>query len=583
MKLTPKSVWLAAILVFLTPFATAQQSAPEEGSEKSTIQPIGGLEFVDEIDVTVANVIVHVTDDDGSPITTLTKDDFKVFLDGHEHKITNFQLFTKEMYQDNVDEPRLHGLDMPDEEVTEPEEEIELNRINIVLYVDNENLHPMDRNRVLNRVHDFVRDNLRPPVQMMVASFEKYPDIIQPFTSDVGEVLSALRSLRTYSGGFEEREDTRDELFDHLDRLQEEQRRGSGTFRQRDLYDALGRVQSFAREQFVNLSYSLDGLRTVATSITGVPGKKTIVYIANGLPMTPGLDLFQAYSDMFNQPSVVNQSTMYAQTNSFRALVSAANAAGISYYTIGAGGLEVTHGVGAGRRSPAALTASMKGRDNMLNSLRYIAEGTGGRALVDSNDFLGGLERVGHDMFTFYSLGYPLSRSGSDKVHKVKIELPNHSDLEVRYRRRFVEKSMETQTQDKVISALLYDVDENPFGIQLTSDKPTQASEERWMQPAKVSFPLESIALLPEGEEYVGRVIMFLAARDSDGGQSDIVRKEHEIRIPAADYEVAKTQLFSISSRLLLESGSYRLAVALFDPITRQSSLKTIRTRVGKY
>jgi len=88
------------------------------------------------------------------------------------------------------------------------------------------------------------------------------------------------------------------------------------------------------------------------------------------------------------------------------------------------------------------------------------------------------------------------------------------------------------------------------------------------------------VALLPEGEDYVGRIVMFIAVRGVDGRQSDLVRQEHEIRIPSADYEHAQRQRWTIDTQLLLESGRYRIAVALLDPLTRQDSYQNTAVAV---
>jgi hypothetical protein len=99
--------------------------------------------------------------------------------------------------------------------------------------------------------------------------------------------------------------------------------------------------------------------------------------------------------------------------------------------------------------------------------------------------------------------------------------------------------------------------------------------------PAKVSFPINHVALLPVGNDFVGRVVMFVAVRDDDGKRSDLVRQEHEVRVPAEDYERAQRQRWSIDSQLLMESGRYRLAIGMLDPITRQDSYVTLRTAVN--
>ncbi len=74
--------------------------------------------------------------------------------------------------------------------------------------------------------------------------------------------------------------------------------------------------------------------------------------------------------------------------------------------------------------------------------------------------------------------------------------------------------------------------------------------------------------------------MLFIAARDTDGKRSDLVRQMHEIRVPAASYEEAQGKDFGIDTQLLMEPGRYKIAIALLDPLTRQVSYRTISTAV---
>ena len=56
--------------------------------------------------------------------------------------------------------------------------------------------------------------------------------------------------------------------------------------------------------------------------------------------------------------------------------------------------------------------------------------------------------------------------------------------------------------------------------------------------------------------------------------------QNHEVRIPAADYEKARNKRFGIDNSLLMEAGRYRLAVALIDEITHQDSYQLVSTSV---
>ena len=86
--------------------------------------------------------------------------------------------------------------------------------------------------------------------------------------------------------------------------------------------------------------------------------------------------------------------------------------------------------------------------------------------------------------------------------------------------------------------------------------------------------------MVPEGDDYVSRLVLFVAARDAGGGQSEIVQQNHEVRVPAGSIERAQEHRFKIDVSLLMREGSQRISVGLLDPLTRQSSYQTIQTRV---
>jgi hypothetical protein len=229
----------------------------------------------------------------------------------------------------------------------------------------------------------------------------------------------------------------------------------------------------------------------------------------------------------------------------------------------------------AEHHAPRDTVAASMEHDNYVDTLRFIAEETGGVAIVNANDIRPRLDRVEQDFYSYYSLGYNLQMSGSDKVHQIKVTLPDHPDYEIRYRRRFVEKALDSRVQDRVLTGLVIPLDENPLGITLETGDQAPASADRWTVPFKLSFPLANIALLPEGGDYVGRVTLFVAARDTKGKQSDLVRQEHEVRVAAADYEEAQRSRFAIKASLLMEAGSFKVSVGLLDQMTRHAAFTT--------
>jgi VWFA-related protein len=564
------------LLLVPVPALTADQE-----TETSKLKRIGGLKFVDELEVTVVNVVAYVTDKKGSPIEGLTMEDFKLYQDGQEKPVTNFQAFTQELYQSNLELP---ALDRPIPRTEETGEEIPRPKpVHIVLYIDNENLHPIHRNRVLSQARDFVRANLVPPVEMMVVAYQRSFEIVQPFTSDSMPVLQALRSLRKYTGGFPERRSSREEIIEMMERQIDEQggRAGYNARSTREYQTVYQSIVAYAEEEFTNLAFTVDALRNVMSMIAGLPGRKVIIYVSNGLPMQPGLGLFTALSETYQDHGLLSEISRFDRTPLFKSLTSVASAQDISFYTIGAGGLEVSGFGSAEYRSPRSPMASSLSMNNYLDSLRYMADSTGGFAIVNTNDFSVGLEKVAKDIYTYYSLGYTLNMSGSDKVHRVRIELPDHEDYRIRYRKRVVEKSLETRVQDKVLTGLMFDLEDNPMQVDFEAGRPSPASNDRWLVPISISFPLRKVALLPEGEDYVGQVTVFIAARDTKGKQSDLVRQEHQVRVPANEYEDAQRQRYVITSSLLMDAGSFRVALGVLDQVTRQSSFQALRTTIA--
>lgn len=570
------------ISLVLTSILLAVAVLPAASTEpETTIEPIGGLSFRDEIELTVVNVIAYVTDKKGHPITDLDQEDFRLLHDGREREISHFKLYTEEVRQTRLEAADAETPPIPSPAPPETEDAIDdeaedVQPVYIVLYIDNENLHPLDRNRVLSEATAFVRDNLNPPVQMMVASYERSLKIIQPFTDDQASVIDAIRDQRMKTGGRLSRNQDRSRILDKMNRYRQDA--GASSINERQ--NVWGLIIGVAEEESTNLLFTLQALRATVSMMAGLPGKKSIVYISNGLPMVAGMELVYAYANTYDDPSAMTQMSRWDQTRQFQALTSSANSQGVSFYTIGAGGLNHGAVASAEYAAPQDTVSIGIGQENFLDSLRFMASTTGGQAIVNTNDFSKAFQRISTDLFTYYSLGYSLNVSGGDTVHKIELELPNHPEYTIRYRRRFVEKSLETRVQDKVVTSLMFPVDENPLKIELTTGTPSPASKERSILPIEVSFPLKQLALLPEGDDYVGRAVLFVAARDREGGQSDLVRQQHEVRVAAEDYPNLEDSRWTISASLLMDPGVYTVSVGLMDQVTRQASFAQARATV---
>ena len=146
------------------PAAPAPEAAkPTPKSAPSDAPPapaIGAGDFFETIDVSVVNVDVYVTDKKGNRINGLKREDFEILEDRKPMAITNFYAVdegrpipTGEEVEQPSPAPAIPGLPP-----VIPEDQ----RLHLVVYIDNFNIHPFSRNRTFAALREFLRDFPKP-------------------------------------------------------------------------------------------------------------------------------------------------------------------------------------------------------------------------------------------------------------------------------------------------------------------------------------------------------------------------------------------------------------------------------------
>lgn len=82
--------------------------------------------------------------------------------------------------------------------------------------------------------------------------------------------------------------------------------------------------------------------------------------------------------------------------------------------------------------------ASMAGWVRLAqNGLKQLSEAAGGFAIVNSDDFTGGVSRIVDDLENYYLLGFNTDDSKSQGARRLEVQLRNRRDVQLRYRRAY--------------------------------------------------------------------------------------------------------------------------------------------------
>ncbi|HEY0783984.1 MAG TPA: VWA domain-containing protein, partial [Thermoanaerobaculia bacterium] len=178
-----RALSIAAVLLFCGSLAAraaapAKPPAAKEAKEQT---------FFDSIDVSVVSLDVIVTDKSGKAVPGLTAGDFTVTEDGQPVEITNFYAEAGTDVADTASPvAAAKAAKVPPDQ-----------RLDLAIFIDNRNIMPPARNRVIASIKKFLAAHpLSPADRVLVASYDGTVEMRQQPTGD-GAVLAAVLDSAT--------------------------------------------------------------------------------------------------------------------------------------------------------------------------------------------------------------------------------------------------------------------------------------------------------------------------------------------------------------------------------------------------
>ena len=586
-----------AALFLLCLLPGAIQAQPEPAPEAPST-------FAETIDVRVVNVDVWVTDRDGNPVTGLAADDFEVRENGRPVELSNFFEFTDGLdasARERAASARRDGQPSDLNRFIPAEPPPPEHRLSLMVYIDNNNLTPTDRNRLLPFLRNFLSVQLSPYDRAMLAVYDSGSfEVALPFTTEAWRVAEATGEVARVIGSRDRIESQR---LDILREIDDDMVR----------YNAvIELVRDFAAQVRSEVDASIANVDNAIRTMAGLPGRKAILYISNGLPMRPAEDLFRAIEERFSDSrgrwrTAPQAGSLFANARSidaanasleayqydlarrFDELASLANANGVTFHSVAAAGARISGMNTADLRFSSSIEFSRAA--NLEEPLLRLADRTGGRAIVNTRNFAGGFDRIASDLQNRYSLGYSPTHIERGDTHRIEVELTDEARrrygrrLSIRHRDSYVDKPASARMADLTLAALSMGEAANPMGVQVAPVRGPggEARLENGDIQSRmlVAIPIGPLTLAPTADGHEARVRLWVQVIDEEGRVSEVTEHPVPVLVKEGEIEDARELSWPFAVDVVTAPGPHRVAVGVRDDLAATTSVVTFDLDAG--
>jgi VWFA-related protein len=529
------------------------------GVARAQQPPTGSKPITETVQVHVVNVEVFATGKDGAPVLDLNADDFELREDGRPVALSNFL-------------PPAPGKFAAAAEAAQAPPAVpstggrEEDQRTLVVFFDSLNLQAIGRKMVLDRLEEFLGQRLRDGWRVVMVEFDHSLRRLTPLTDDRNLVLSAIETLRTASSEGTMTAMLEGKLLSDMGRPPATENGDAGEEARDELLRA---IETFAEDQLRLNTTLLDALGRFVDGLAGLPGRKAVLFVSDGVPARVGDALFREYQARFPGKSEFFQTmTRYSLSGRLREVTDHANASRVTFYTINARpevGLE--HGtadIGGAPNETSVETVEAMSRDE---SLVEFAAGTGGLTLQNTASLADGLEKMADDLDSAYLLGYTPDHFGDGKFHKLAVRV-KRAGVSVRCRQGYLDTSPEQRQADRTAGALLAGGNDNPLGARVVLGEPVRQGKNKVLVPLTVFVRAGTLTLLEAGGSHEGKVSVAIAVTKFTGKASQVHREAFPIKVPSQHVEEFRRIEASFTFSLLLQGGDHDVSVTVRDEVS---------------
>jgi VWFA-related protein len=424
------------------------------------------------VGVDAVRMDVVVTDSDGNIVTDLTADDFEVRQSGKLQQVTLARYVPVDVAPSTTLASKGVATSTTAPIVGGARIERTAVQRTIVIVVDDLGIAWINMEPTRRALRKFVAEHVQPNDLVALVKTSVNAGVSQQLTLDRRVLNAAIEEVKW--SGFSRREIT---SFPALNAVLPTSSGAPGPgvganfgFRNSDPTD-FGRLDEL--RETMSSAGTLGMLQLAIRGVRDLPGRKAVVFISEGFPM------IERDPDGSYQPAHLVQDRL-------EYVVDLAMRMGVVLYTLDPRGL-ATGGLTAEDATTymagAELSVEAAERRRFLietqESLRYLADQTGGRTIINNNDIVLGLKTIFEDLRGYYVVGYippddTFAAPGrTPRFHPVSVKV-KRPGLRVRTRKGFIGVSDRDRTPPpETPYQALHDAAMSPFAV---NDIPLRAT-----------------------------------------------------------------------------------------------------------
>jgi VWFA-related protein len=546
-----KRIVAATFLVWLLA-AYAQQPAPRTPIVQQPNAPLQKPAYTFQAEAQLVVLNVSAKDKSGNPVEGLKINDFTVTEDGKPQQVKVFEF--QKLEEDVLPEPAAPApaaapAAAPPPPTVAPAVQTTITPARpgeikykdkrlLVLYFDFQGMPPDDQVRVQQNALKFLKTQMTGSDLVALMSYAGELKVLQDFTEDRDAAIKIINHLVI------------GEASEMANVVSDDSSEDTGA----------AYVADDTEFNIFNTDRQLASLEAAVKMLATLPEKKALVYFGSGVSRN-GID---------------NDAQL-------RATINAALRSNVSFYPVDATGLVAASpvgaasvgaaggnaaGVGGGSRggganfSGGAATARASNAQGLQDTLYALANDTGGKLFVDSNDLAVGIVQAQKDISSYYILGYYTTNAALDgKFRRINVKVNNSQISKLDYRtgyfaskefKKFDSSDRERQLQE----ALMLGDPMTDLSIALETDYFRQASD-RYYVPISVKLPGSDLELAKHGNAESTRLDFIGEVRDPKNQVVGSVRDFITVKLKEETASQLAKRTIAYDTGFVLPPGSY--------------------------